>query len=100
MCICAAGLSSTVAGLRKSECDTVHVEGCLLFLHGAPLVRSMLSTTFIVVVGLGVPLYVAASRFAEVGERKCYTSFVEECKRQVSVRVKGGTVKHSFVGSM
>ena len=71
-----------------------------MFLHGAPLVRSMLSTTFIVVVGLGVPLYVAASRFAEVGERKCYTSFVEECKRQVSVRVKGGTVKHLFVGSM
>ena len=79
----------------------MHVEGCLLFLHGAPLVRSMVVTTFIVVVGLGVALYVAASRFAEVGEeRKCYTSFVEECKRQVSVRVKGGTVKHSFVGSM
>jgi hypothetical protein len=71
-----------------------------LFLHGAPLVQSMLVRIFILVVGLGVPLYVAASWFEEVGERKCYTSFVEECKRQVSVRVKGGMVKHLFVGSM
>jgi hypothetical protein len=41
---------------------------------------------------------VCSSWFAEVQERKHYTSFVEECKRQVSVRVKGRTVKHSFVG--
>ena len=39
----------------------------------------------------------AASWFADVRERNL-TSFAEEGKRQVSVRVKGWMVKHSFVG--
>ena len=39
----------------------------------------------------------AASQFADVPERNV-TSFAEEGKRQVSVRVKGWMVKHSFVG--
>ena len=39
-----------------------------------------------------------ASWFLEVCERNV-TSFAEEGKRQVSVRVKGCMVKHSFIGS-
>ena len=98
----ASGLSTTAASFSTLECDTMHGAEC----GGFPFVLSWGPPRPIHAChnlhcgcGIGVPLYVA-SWFAEVRERKCYTSFVEECKRQVSIHVKGGRVKHSFVGSM
>ena len=53
-----------------------------------------------IVVVQNVALYnTAHSWFAEVPERNV-TSFAEEGKMIVSVRVKGWMVKHLFVGSM